>query len=53
MLLICCNNPLNHDEINKEPQKITNTKPFIDKYNWQVLNNPSEKTIKEKLMRII
>ena len=27
----------------KDPQRITKTKPFINKYNWEVINFPSEK----------
>ena len=34
---------LNHEEIEKHPQKIKKIKPFIDKYNWQGINYPSEK----------
>ena len=34
---------LNHEEIKKYPQRITRTKPFINKYNWQGINFPSEK----------
>ena len=26
---------LNHEQIKKDPQKITKIKPFIDKYNWE------------------
>ena len=34
---------LNHEQIKKDPQKITKFKPFINKYNWQGINFPSEK----------
>ena len=34
---------LNHKEIKKDPQEITKIKPFIDKYNWEGRNFPSEK----------
>ena len=34
---------LNHDEIKKDPQRITKIKPFINKYNWEGINFPSEK----------
>ena len=34
---------LNHEEIKKDPQIITKIKPFINKYNWQGINFPSEK----------
>ena len=26
---------LNHEEIEKHPERITKTKPFIKKYNWE------------------
>ena len=26
---------LNHEEIKKDPQRITEMKPFINKYNWK------------------
>ena len=26
---------LNHEQIKKDPQKITKIKPFIDQYNWK------------------
>ena len=28
---------LNHEEIRKKPGRITKTKPFIIRYNWQGL----------------
>ena len=34
---------LNHEEIKKDPQGITKCKPFINKYNWEEINFPSEK----------
>ena len=34
---------LNHEEIGKNPERITKIKPFINKYNWQGINFPSEK----------
>ena len=34
---------LNHEEIKKDPQRITNIKPFINKYNWKGIYYPSEK----------
>ena len=30
-------------EIKKNPEQITKIKPFIDKYNWEGINYPSEK----------
>ena len=34
---------LNHEEVRKDPRGITKIKPFIDKYNWEGINYPSEK----------
>ena len=34
---------LNHEEIKKDPQRITKIKPFINKYNWKEIDFPSEK----------
>ena len=33
---------LNHEEVKKDPQRITKIKPFINKYNWEVIHFPSE-----------
>ena len=32
---MCCKCALNHEEIKKDPQRITKNKPFINKYNWK------------------
>ena len=32
---------LNHNEINNHPERISNLKPFIDKYNWKDIEFPS------------
>ena len=34
---------LNYEEIKKDPQKMTNIKPFINKYKLEGINSPSEK----------
>ena len=34
---------LNHEEIKKDTQRITKIKPFINKYNWEGINFPSQK----------
>ena len=31
---------LNHDKINKHPQRISKIKPFIDQYNWKAIDFP-------------
>ena len=38
-----CDSHINHEEIKKDPKRITNIKPFINKYNWGRMNFPSEK----------
>ena len=32
---------LNHDKINKNPQRVSKIKPFIDQYNWNDIDFPS------------
>ena len=32
---------LNHDKTNKNPQRVSKIKPFIDQYNWNVIDFPS------------
>ena len=34
---------LNYEEIKKDPQKMTNIKPFINKYKLEGINSPSER----------
>ena len=34
---------LNHEQIGKQPERITKIKPFISKFNWEGTNFPSEK----------
>ena len=34
---------LNHEEIGKYPERITKTRTFIGKYNWEEINYTSEK----------
>ena len=34
---------LNHEEMNKDPQRITKSKPFTNKHNWVGISLPSEK----------
>ena len=34
---------LNYEEIKRDPQKITKIKPFINKYNCEGINFPSQK----------
>ena len=44
---------LNHDEIKKDPQKITKIKSFIDKYSWEGINYQSEKDDCKNFEKII
>ena len=39
---------LNCEEIKRDPQRITKIKRFINKYNWEGINIPSEKDDWEK-----
>ena len=32
---------LNYEKIKKDPQRISNIKPFIDQYNWKEIDFPS------------
>ena len=34
---------LYHEEVKKDPQRITKVKPFTNEYNWERINVPSEK----------
>ena len=34
---------LNYEKIKKDLQRITKIKPFVNKYNWERINFPSEK----------
>ena len=44
---------LSHEEIKKDPQRITRTKPFMNKYNWEGINFSSEKDGWKKLRKIM
>ena len=49
MLLIHCNNCVKSwRNLKKDLQRIANIKPYIDKYNWEGINYPSEKRWLEK-----
>ena len=48
MLSIRYSITLSHEEIRKKSQNITKIKPFINKYNWEGINFPSEKDDCEK-----
>ena len=43
MLSILCKVALNHEQIKKDPQKITDMNPFKNKCNQKEVNFPSEK----------
>ena len=40
---------LNHQNIGKNPQRMSKNKPFIDQYNWKEIDFPSEKKDWKKL----
>ena len=44
--------PLNYEEIQKDPQRISKIKFFINKYNWEGINYPSEKDDWKNLRKI-
>ena len=44
---------LNYEEIGKYAERITKIKPFINKYNWEGINFPSEKVIGKRLRKIM
>ena len=37
---------LNHEEIKRDPQRISKIKPFINKYNWNRIKYPSKIDVK-------
>ena len=39
----CFQYALNHEEIEKDLQRKTTIKPFMNQYNWEGINFPSEK----------
>ena len=43
----------NHEEIKKDLQKITKIKPFVNRYNWEGINFPSEKDDWKNLRKIM
>ena len=42
MFSIRCNNRIKLSRNKKNPQRITKIKPFINEYNWEGINFPSE-----------
>ena len=44
---------LHYEEIKKDPQRITQIKPFINKHNWEGINVPSDKDDWKKLRNIM
>ena len=42
MFSICSNVALNYGEIESHPERVSNIKPFINKYNWKGINYPSK-----------
>ena len=44
---------LNHEEIKKDPQRITKIKSFLNKYNWKGKNFHQKKMIGKNLTKIM
>ena len=44
---------LDNEEIKNDPQRITKTKPLINKYNWEGTNFHQKKLIGKNLRKII
>ena len=49
MLSIAVAVTLNYEEMKKDPPRITKIKLFINKYNWEGINFPSEKDDSKKI----
>ena len=49
MLSIVVAVTLNYEEMKKDPPRITKIKLFINKYNWEGINFPSEKDDSKKI----
>ena len=41
MFSICSNCALNYEKIKWNTERVSNIKPFINKYNWKEINYPS------------
>ena len=41
---------LNHEQIKKDPQRVSKIKSFIDQYNWKEINFPSHSKDWKKLV---
>ena len=35
---MCCNSHIKSEKMGKHPERITEIKPFIDKYKWKGIN---------------
>ena len=44
---------LNHEQIGKDPQRITKIEPFIDQYSWKDTDFPSHKENWKEFEKII
>ena len=44
---------LNHQNIESNPERITKINPFIDQYDWEEINFPSNKKDWNKFEKII
>ena len=53
MLSIHCSSHINHEQIGKHSESVTNIKPFKSEYNWEKINFPSEKDDWKNLRKIM
>ena len=53
MFSIRYNSHVKFEEIKKDPQRIREIKPFMNKYNWEGINFPSEKDDWKKMRKIM
>ena len=44
---------LNYEEIESHPERVSNIRPFINKYNWKRINYPSKIDDWKRLRKII
>ena len=53
MVLICCKNRIESCRNRKKTKRITKTKVFINKYNYNEINFPSEKDHWKKIEKMM
>ena len=53
MLSICLIAALSHKQIKSHPERISNLKPFVIKYNWKEINLPPDPSKDWKKLELI